>query len=125
MSAKVDERPLGTAIWCPYERDVVDAWGRIVRRQPDCSKCTYRSGCIYRDGGLEVEAEDLMETIRIQSVKLIPDFYCIMKGVCDRMYICINPTELLNPVCPHLVVKSLSRKMPETISLERKREAEG
>jgi len=48
MNINDEERPLGTEIWCPYEPEVIDDQGRVVRRQPDCNKCTYYSGCIYR-----------------------------------------------------------------------------
>lgn len=47
-----------------------------------------------------------METMKLKARKLSPEFYCTKEGVCDKMYTCINPTELLNPACPHLVVKS-------------------
>ena len=63
-----------------------------------------------------------METMKIEAIKLYPDFYCTKKGVCDKIYTCINPSEVLNPVCPHLVVKSPGRKMYETTSFRKHKE---
>lgn len=63
-----------------------------------------------------------METVKIEALKLHPEFYCTKKGACNRMYTCINPTELLYPVCPHLIVKSPGRKLHETIQQEREKE---
>ena len=62
-----------------------------------------------------------METEKVKAFKLHPDFFCIKTGVCDRIYICINPRELFNPVCPHLLVRSPSRGLYEDINIVEKK----
>ena len=53
-----------------------------------------------------------MKTERIEILTLNLTFGCTAKGKCDRMFVCINPNELLsfNSVCPYLVASDMFKQ---------------
>jgi len=58
-----------------------------------------------------------MQTEKVEVLALELSFGCLRKGNCERNFVCINPKDLLNNVCPHLVatdkLKASFKKMED------------
>jgi len=52
-------------------------------------------------------------TMKIETMKLEPSFYCMHLDKCSKGYLCINPMNLLNSVCKHLLMQASLRKSIE------------
>lgn len=61
-----------------------------------------------------------MQTVKVEALKLHPEFYCTKKGRCDKLYTCLNPGKILDPVCPNLLIKAPGRKLHEEIQSHRR-----
>lgn len=65
-----------------------------------------------------------MQTEKVEVLGLHLTFACIAKGQCDRKRTCINPNDLLNPVCRYLVAQDIVKKSLDESALQKSGEAE-
>lgn len=45
----------------------------------------------------------MSETVKLEVLKLDLSFGCTRKNGCDRHRVCINPTDMVEPICRYLI----------------------
>lgn len=54
-----------------------------------------------------------MNTMKVEGMKLNLTFACRARGECKRLFVCINPEDLLEHVCPELIAYDYLKQLRE------------